>query len=196
MFQDGRATMSILGRVIRRGLTLSGLRLLYPTSHQLHLVNNTFTTTPVLCLALRGVHARSVWIDVIGPSDPVLARRTDPMSLCAQYGGQSRDTCLLFCPRTPTRTAAEIVRWFGCRVAPLVNVNTNSSSTVAPLVNRTVTTLVCHTQSSIFLVISPLILSRYLGLILDIVQQCGFQLTGVRRLFLTDQSAAYLGIYV
>ena len=42
---------------------------------------------PVLALAVRGPHARSVWLDALGPADPVLARRTDPTSLCALYGG-------------------------------------------------------------------------------------------------------------
>ena len=45
---------------------------------------------PILALAIRGTFARSLWIEAVGPSDPVLARRTDPGSLIAQFGGESR----------------------------------------------------------------------------------------------------------
>ena len=41
-------------------------------------------------LAIRGTHAQSLWIDAVGPSDPVLARKTDPESLTAKFGGDGR----------------------------------------------------------------------------------------------------------
>ncbi len=60
---------------------------------QLNIDNNKYTFSligPILALCLRGTFARSLWLDAVGPSDPALARRTDPNSLCALYGGESR----------------------------------------------------------------------------------------------------------
>jgi hypothetical protein len=138
VFYDPRAVMAILTRVLQGGLSFCGLRLLYPTGEQIEIggmqtidagtspavgggsrpsaAGGQSVVGPVLAVALRGAGARTVWLDVVGPSDPVLARRTDPNSLCALYGGDSREGCLIFCPRNPYRTASEIVRWFGGRV--------------------------------------------------------------------------------
>ena len=122
-------------------LFLPGVRLLYPTAALMRVAAgqptpSPATTTggatgstaippdvdmmnkigPILGLALRGTLARTLWLDAVGPVDPSLARRTDPHSLCALYGGDSRDECLLFCPRNPARISTELARWFGGRV--------------------------------------------------------------------------------
>lgn len=129
IYRDPSAVMGILNRVLQLGLDLAGVRLVYPTPElmnlpktdnasalsELELLNNVGA---VLALCIRGHAARSIWLDAIGPSDPALARKTDPNSLCALYGGDSRDECLLFCPRTPARVQTELVRWFGGRVPP------------------------------------------------------------------------------
>ena len=129
IYQDPASVMGIFNRVLQLGLDLSGIRLVYPSTEQMsasqtenqavlseiELLNNVGA---VLALCIRGTSARSLWLDAVGPSDPVLARRTDPNSLCALYGGDSREECLLFCPRTPARVHQEIVRWFGGRVPP------------------------------------------------------------------------------
>ncbi|XP_053408690.1 dynein axonemal assembly factor 8-like isoform X2 [Mercenaria mercenaria] len=129
IYQEPSAMMGILNRVLQLGLDLAGIRLVYPSPEQmniqqtdnasvlseLELLNNVGA---VLSLCIRGTAARSLWLDAVGPSDPALARRTDPNSLCALYGGESRDECLLFCPRTPARVQTELARWFGGRVPP------------------------------------------------------------------------------
>ena len=129
IFTDPRSMMGVFNRVLQEGLDLAGVRLVYPTPEligipkadnseaqsELELLNKI---GPVLAVCLRGTLARSIWLDAVGPSDPVLARRTDPNSLCALYGGDSRDECLLFCPRNATRVQQELTRWFGGRVPP------------------------------------------------------------------------------
>ena len=129
IFTDPRSMMGVFNRVLQEGLELAGVRLVYPTPEligipkadnseaqsELELLNKI---GPVLAVCLRGTLARSIWLDAVGPSDPVLARRTDPNSLCALYGGDSRDECLLFCPRNATRVQQELTRWFGGRVPP------------------------------------------------------------------------------
>lgn len=129
IYQDSSAMMGILNRVLQLGLDLAGIRLLYPSTEQISLSQTDNVTVAselellnnvgaVLALCIRGTAARSLWLDAVGPSDPILARRTDPNSLCALYGGESRDECLLFCPRTPARVLTELARWFGGRVPP------------------------------------------------------------------------------
>lgn len=129
IYQDSSAMMGILNRVLQLGLDLAGIRLLYPSTEQISLSQTDNVTIAselellnnvgaVLALCIRGTSARSLWLDAVGPSDPILARRTDPNSLCALYGGESRDECLLFCPRTPARVLTELARWFGGRVPP------------------------------------------------------------------------------
>ena len=43
---------------------------------------------PILAVGIRGTLARPVWLEELGPMDPVLARRTDPNSLIALFGGK------------------------------------------------------------------------------------------------------------
>lgn len=215
--------VGILNRILQEGLCLCGLRLVYPTSDvtrmvPLKLVNghscddSEFAKTigPVLSIAVRGKEARKNWLDAFGPADPALARRTDQNSLCALYGGESRDGCLIFCPRTPQRTHLELVRWFGGRVRPDVlskeaekskssaahAKKSESFSDVANLDGTSsgiVATLSATTASDVVLVVSPIVPVYALGLVLSVCQQRGYRLNGVRRLHLTVKQATGLG---
>ena len=143
VFRDPRAMMGIFNRVLQEGLDLSGLRLLYPTPELMDIASGKPTTQrdnqhqspmdmlnsigPVLALALRGTFARTIWLDAVGPSDPALARKTDPNSLCALYGGESREESLIFCPRNPARVNTELCRWFGGRVPASGVINTGTA---------------------------------------------------------------------
>ncbi|XP_071094592.1 dynein axonemal assembly factor 8-like [Haliotis cracherodii] len=234
IFREPGALMGILNRVLQEGLDLSGVRLLYPTAELLNLkecdnseeqsnldlLNNI---GPVLAIALRGTFARSIWLDAVGPSDPALARRTDPMSLCAQFGGASRDECLLFCPRNQGRVHSELTRWFGGRVPSggVVDVGTpytrkehlrsgspkerkGKRGSAEPkdakedrdelLAHRPPATLTATHKSDIFLLLSPLVPPRSYGLILSTCQRRGYQIHGLRRLKLTTKRASALGI--
>ena len=230
IYQDPAAIMGILNRVLQLGLDLSGVRLVYPTPEQmnlpkadnasafseLELLNNVGA---VLSLCIRGTSARSLWLDAVGPSDPVLARRTDPNSLCALYGGDSRDECLLFCPRNSIRVQTELARWFGGRVPPgnVIDVGTpytkkDNLRSGSPKGKRTkkvtfaetndaadtdshrpLATLTATTKSEIFLVLSPLIPPKCFGIIIASCQRRGFQIVGIRRCRLSNKRASTLG---
>ena len=144
VFRTPDAMMGILNRVLQLGLDFAGIRLLYPKTP----VRDDMTSAaaaaattkplrsplevlnadgPVLVLALRGTLARTIWLDAVGPSDPALARQTDPKSLCALYGGASRDDCALICPRNASRVSMALCRWFGGRVPPSGVINTGKS---------------------------------------------------------------------
>jgi len=227
LFRDGKATLSILSRTLKAGLSIAGVRLLYPTAEQVRTFPLKFPPRPkanssadslpvigpVLALALRGFGARTVWLDEVGPLDPVLARRIDPNSLCALYGGDSRDSCLLYCPHNPYQMTAEVVRWFGGRV-PESRVITVSESLSRPRTygksrksrssseeNRAAVmphssqaaVLCAVTYSDMFLAVSPLIASHCLALVLCICQQRGYKLCGVRRLHLSAKGVSLLG---
>eukprot|EP00043_Microstomoeca_roanoka_P002870 m.41079 g.41079 ORF g.41079 m.41079 type:complete len:1589 (-) comp11780_c0_seq3:78-4844(-) len=71
---------------------------------------------PVLAFAFAGKGVRGRLTQVIGPSDPVLARRTDPDTLHAAFG-QRRYQVLFCCSHASySATSSDIVRWFGPRL--------------------------------------------------------------------------------
>lgn len=230
---DGKVTMAVLSRALQAGLSVAGVRLLYPSAEQ---IDGTFplkfppccrgstskaksaadavpAVGPVLAVALRGAGARTVWLEVVGPTDPMLARRIDPNSLCALYGGDSRDTCLLYCPRNPYQTTTEMVRWFGGRVPenrvitvgrsmsrPRVSGKSRKSQSSAGENQATVmphctqAAMLCATTASdIFVCISPLIPSHSLALVLFICQRRGYRVCGIRRMHLSSKRASQLG---
>ena len=227
LFRDGRAMLEVLGHTLQAGLSIAGVRLVYPASEQLRTFplkcparseatpagDASSVIGPVLTIALRGFVARTVWMDMVGPSDPVLARRIHPNSLCALYGGDSRDSCLLYSPQNPYQMTAEVVRWFGGRVpeSRVITIGDSPSrprasgksrksrpsseenqSAVEPQGSQAA--LLCAaTYSDIFLAVSPLISSRCLALVLCVCQQRGYKVCGIRRMHLTAKRASQLG---
>lgn len=72
-----------------------------------------------LLLAVRGPHAVAIWRSMLGPSDPLLARRTDPLSLNARFGGQTRTEALAHPPPSQAARAQSDAAWaFGGRADP------------------------------------------------------------------------------
>ncbi|RUS90014.1 hypothetical protein EGW08_002201, partial [Elysia chlorotica] len=172
---------------------------------------------PVLAIALRGTFARTIWLDAVGPSDPCLARRTDPNSLCAELGGDSRDRAMLFCPRNPSRVQSELTRWFGGRVtegAASLDVGipytrreearskkakkvasssaSPSQELSSPACQRPPAALCASSKSDVFLVLSPLVPPSYFGIVMATAQRRGFQIRGVKRTRLSARLAATL----
>lgn len=227
LFHDGKVTMGILSRTLQAGLSIAGARLLYPATEQMDAFPLKFPPScrdfktksaddmigPVLAIALRGAGARTVWLDAVGPLDPVLARRIDLNSISALYGGNSRDDCLLHCPRNPPQTTAEVVRWFGGRVPesrviavgeslsrPRVSGKSRKSQSssgenrAAMMPNSSQAALLCAvTHSDIFISVSPLIPSQCIALVLCICQRHGYRVCGIRRMHLTAKRANQLG---
>lgn len=71
---------------------------------------------PVLALALGGHDACRRWETVQGPRDPKLARRTDPHSLQAEFGGEERQPLLCDATLRSSSQAEHLARWFGPRL--------------------------------------------------------------------------------
>ena len=231
IFLDPQALMGILNRVLQEGLDLAGVRLLYPTPELLGVktVDNSKKESdidllnnigPVLAIAIRGTFARTIWLDAVGPSDPALARRTDPNSLCAQFGGSSRDECLFFTPRNPTRIHTELCTWFGGRVPPGGVIDVGTPYTLKDNLrsgspkgrrgkkvsfadtetekdrlpsHRPPATLTATTKSDIFLVMSPMVPIRSIGLLMATCQRRGYQIRGVKRLRMTMKRSGSMG---
>ncbi|XP_071807042.1 dynein axonemal assembly factor 8-like [Asterias amurensis] len=128
--------IGILYRILQEGLDISGLRLLYHSEELLKAsssprekppktsggnqlqedLEDTNKVGPILAIAVRGAMARTRWLDAVGPTDPQLARRTDPHSLIALFGGKTREEVPIYCPRNPNRISYELALWFGGRV--------------------------------------------------------------------------------
>ena len=62
-------------------------------------------------VAWRGAAAVSAWLTEVGPKDPRLARRTDPTSLRALYGGD--DSTTIACPRNAEASLRALANYFG-----------------------------------------------------------------------------------
>ena len=117
------ALRAILEELEDEGLTLVGMRLAFPEPKSEHAVVSTAFRAvvraghPVLLLAVRGPHALSIWRTLLGPSDPQLARRTDPASLNARFGGQGRDEVAALAPSSSIARAQADMAWaFGGRI--------------------------------------------------------------------------------
>ena len=65
----------------------------------------------VLFLCFRGPRAAEVLRKLLGPSDPILARLTDPTSVNARYGGEERTDCVAFPPPPSAAMCLEETLW-------------------------------------------------------------------------------------
>lgn len=157
---------------------------------------------PILALAIRGPDALLRWLEVVGPNDVWLARRTNPTSLRVTYSND-RDDHLFYCPRHSARATTELARWFGGRVPHGDSLNIGNDDLVVqrprsgsrgrkeedlptsglhtPLPSPPCT-LVATTESLVVVVASPIVVPRCFGLILAICFSRGFALHGVRRI--------------
>lgn len=237
IYQECHAMMGVFNRILQEGLDLAGVRLLYPVPE---MVNTSLkqpsnfspkgsapsdfdilcSIGPVLAIAIRGTYSHSIWLETVGPLDPPLARRTDPNSLCALYGGASRDECWMFCPRAEARVMTELARWFGGRIPSsgvfhvgipymqndndfLNGTKSKKARQISPAQSadsasvpeeRPPAALTATTLSSVFLVFSAWVPPSAAGVILSVCQRRGYQLSGVRRLCLSNKKASTLGM--
>lgn len=121
--EDPEILETVLREIDVQGLTLVGLRLVIPDLVSASAAVSVSLKAAVkpheeaLLLALRGPHALALWRVMLGPSDPVLARQTDPQSLNAKFGGENRSEALAFAPPSSLGKAAADVAWaFGGRI--------------------------------------------------------------------------------
>ncbi|XP_006039205.2 uncharacterized protein LOC102376269, partial [Alligator sinensis] len=215
----------MLQLILSAGLDICGLRLLYPQHNLLLSTTEELPSAyspeagkapPVLALSLRGPKARHTLQDIVGPSDPQLARVTDCSSISALYC-RSRAEPLVYLPRTDSRVNRELCLWFGGRVysdtALHVGVQNpackyNRSRPQSPSSCRTEerddlqgkalssapTTLVSTTKGDVILVVSPTIPPHAYADAISTCTQRGFILQGIRRLQLSLKQATVLSM--
>lgn len=129
--------LNVLRRASEEQFDLVGLRLVYADTEDLrrsggeHVLLScssppqrpAYVSTPlegrfpVLVIALRRPAAIATWCAVVGPEDPVIARKTDPCSLRALYGTTRGDTLLSY-SRSPAQAHTHLACWFGRRFTP------------------------------------------------------------------------------
>ncbi|XP_041719097.1 dynein axonemal assembly factor 8-like isoform X1 [Coregonus clupeaformis] len=198
--------------LLNSGLDVCGLRLLYPPPGLL--TNSTGRVSygegddgadrPVLALAVRGPHARTMWQDVTGPSDPLLARKTDPASINALHCS-SKNLTLLYSPRLASRVHRELVTWFAGTVpgdnsqnpdqAPTDSSAPGDGEGSSPLyITRSSTTLCATVKVDVFLVVSPVVAPCCYSQVLSVCEGRGFSLRGVKRLQLPTKRTQALGL--
>ncbi|XP_071958654.1 dynein axonemal assembly factor 8-like [Antedon mediterranea] len=245
IYQDQICMLSILNRIIYEGIDVCGVRLIYTpedmslevpaasvgrkqaadsprTGSDQMIIDDLNNVGPILAFALRGAKARIKCLNIVGPSDPQIARRTDPKSLIALFGGDSRSEVAIYCPRNEGRVNYELALWFGGRVPPngVVDVGSitsrsqktrglcnkrkqaKSASNDESECNEDQTTLssippallTASSASDIFLVVSPIIPPMCIGTILSTCSERGFQLRGLRRLRLNFKRTSVLGM--
>ncbi|CAK0837009.1 unnamed protein product [Prorocentrum cordatum] len=117
------AVAAAMAELQEDGLAVVGLRLAFPdqaaaqAAASVSLRSAVRPGRAVLLLAVRGPHALCVWRSLLGPVDPQLARRTDPASLNARFGGVGRGEAVAFTPPSSSSRALVDVIWgFGGRV--------------------------------------------------------------------------------
>ncbi|XP_072337431.1 dynein axonemal assembly factor 8 isoform X3 [Scyliorhinus torazame] len=206
--------------ILGYGIDICGLRLLY-SSHRLLAESagklpSAYTpdnARPILALALRGVNARALWMDIVGPSDPQLASVTDQHSINALYC-KHRDEPVLYSPHQESRIHWELCVWFGGRIPEngIVRVGVQNPGRKNSLKSRSQNlqftgthidpretcrppaTLVATIRADIFLLVSPAVPPHCYGDIMSICTKRGFSLQGMRRLRLSAKRAGSLGI--
>ncbi|XP_028670098.2 dynein axonemal assembly factor 8 isoform X2 [Erpetoichthys calabaricus] len=210
-FREPLATHHTLQLMLMSSLDMCGLRLLYPPHEPFLSSAGKLCTNldqqerpqPVLALAFRGPRAISVWQDIAGPSDSVLAGMTDPNSINAMYCPP--DQAFFYSPRLGSHIQSELCTWFGGRVPedgiikvglqndkrlPVSRSDVHSMESTA----RPPAALIAITEADIFLVVSPIIPALCFGDVLLACSRCGFRLRGVKRVPLSTKRAQALGI--
>lgn len=200
--------------LLTSGLDVCGIRLLYPSAALLanwagcvpYGQEDSGTHQPVLVLALRGPHARAVWQDVTGPADPLLARKTDPVSINSVHCS-SKDKPLFYSPHLASRVQSELCLWFAGRaptekpsnpdhaLTPSDRVGHSDIERTTPwYLTKSPTTLCAIVKADVFLAVSPVVAPCCYSLVLSVCEHKGFSLKGLRRVQLSTKRAQALGL--
>nr|XP_025036287.1 uncharacterized protein C16orf71 homolog isoform X2 [Pelodiscus sinensis] len=214
--------------ILRAGLDICGLRLLYPQHSVLLSSTDKLPSAyapeagkvpPVLALGVRGPNARSALQDIIGPSDPQLARMTDGSSINAIYC-RSHAEPLAYLPHTDSRVHRELCLYFGGRACweevLLAGVQNpackyNKTRPQSPVCNRATVdqeradlqdmapsrppaTLVSTTKGDVIVVVSPAVPPHAYGDVISVCSQRGFTLQGIKQQRLSPKRAIMLSM--
>ncbi|KAG7316913.1 hypothetical protein KOW79_019211 [Hemibagrus wyckioides] len=202
MFNNPLATHYTLQLLFSSGQDVCGLRFTYPSTELLaHCaglgisVQRWFSQQPVLIMAIRGPYARSVWQEITGPSDPMLARKTDPASVNALHC-PCPESALFHSPRLASLVHSGLCVWFGGR---LPNNDPGMTAQVQCCSERgdTVSTpsmLCATTKADVFLLVSPVVPTCCYSYVLASCAKRGFQLMGLQRVQISSTRASALGL--
>ncbi|KAK7174436.1 hypothetical protein R3I93_001602 [Phoxinus phoxinus] len=185
----------------RSSLDVSGIRFLYPPQELLKnfAVSKSVMHSerqPVLTMAFRGPHANSVWQEITGPSDPQLARRTDPASINALYH-HSQDQPLLYSPRLANLVHLGLCLWFGGRIAKntaMIQDSEEGDRDRSHILTSSPATLCATVEADIFLIVSPVVGPCCYSYILSACAKAGFSLLGLQRSQISRKQAQSLGL--
>ena len=114
---------TIVMEVLKHGLDLAGIRVVYPTpasdleksghfDPSLPDGNFLIGVAPTLALAVRGPQAISKMADAVGPEDISLARTVEPNSINARFSTQGVAVSIV---HSQYWSSLELARWFGGR---------------------------------------------------------------------------------
>nr|XP_056722552.1 dynein axonemal assembly factor 8 [Euleptes europaea] len=186
--------------ILASSLDICGLRLLYPPYNILLSSAVTLPPShapekelPVLALSLRGPNARGVLQDIVGPSDPRLARVTDRRSINAKYCASPAQP-LVYLPRTESRVHRELCVWFGGPSDLQVDASQGTSNLEDVAPSEPPAALVSTTKGDIILVASPAVAPYAYGSVISTCTRRGFVLQGVKQLRLSPKKASLLGV--
>lgn len=202
MFHNPLATHHTLQLLFSSGVDVCGLRLTFPSKELLanYAVLGTsgqrwVTQQPLLAMAIRGPYARALWQEITGPSDPMLARRTDPASINALHC-HSRERTLFHSPRLASLVHLGLCVWFGGRLpnndhrmTAKVQGSSDSRDTASS------PAMLCATvKADVFLLVSPVVPPCCYSYVLASCAKKGFQLMGLQRVQISNIRASSLGL--
>ncbi|XP_048049656.1 dynein axonemal assembly factor 8 isoform X2 [Megalobrama amblycephala] len=203
LFLNPLAMHHTLELMCRSSLDICGIRFLYPLQELL--TNFAVCKSvmhsegePVLTVAFRGPHANSVWQEITGPSDPQLARRTDPASINALYH-HSQDQILLYSPRLASLVHLGLCLWFGGRIAKntlsmVQDSEEGDRGKRSQILTSSPATLCATVKADIFLIVSPVVGPCCYSYILSACAKTGFSLLGLQRAQISMKQAHSLGL--
>ncbi|XP_063270863.1 dynein axonemal assembly factor 8 isoform X2 [Prinia subflava] len=200
LFRSPLETHRTLQLLLRSGLDVCGLRLLYPGQDLLlsssEKLPSSYTSEPgkvppVLALGVRGPKAHSILQDITRGS-PRARSQGEPVVSLPQPSQVHRELCL----------------WFGGRAAGILPPPSSSQSPspagAGPdeekvdlqglMVPRPPALLVSTTKGDIILLVSPVVPPRAYGAVLSTCARRGFVLQGLRQLQLSAQQGSVLGM--
>ncbi|XP_039245492.1 uncharacterized protein C16orf71 homolog isoform X1 [Pipra filicauda] len=210
------AAHHLLQLLLSSGLDVCGLRLLYPQQDVLlsssEKLPSSYTSElgnvpPVLALCVRGPRARGTLQDIMGPSDPWLARVTDCGSINAMYS-ESQEEPLMSLPCLDSHVHRELCLWFGGRAAGILHLPSSSQGPSSAgteadeekidlqsmMLPRHPAMLVSTTKGDIILLVSPVVSPRAYGKVMSVCARRGFVLQGLRQLQLSPQQGLVLSM--
>ncbi|XP_073686478.1 dynein axonemal assembly factor 8 [Garra rufa] len=205
LFLNPLAMHHTLELMWRSSLDVCGIRFLYPPQELLtHFAvgksvmhEGEHSHQPMLIMAFRGPHANSVWQEITGPSDPQLARRTDPASINALYR-HSQDQPLIYSPRLASLVHLGLCLLFGGRIEKntmsMIQDSGDREVKCSHVLTSSPATLCATVKADIFLLVSPVVGPRCYSYILSACAKTGFSLLGLQRVQISKKQAQPLGL--